>query len=261
LISLWKGGAQRDTWEEMLRYRDGRGRNFGNTFFQFLSEKEGNLGEIDELFSKLTGAKLYGEVIPVSLDPSNICFKTISGKEYVGENFVDDLRMSSDKIDKVWLNPLVDANKKAIETVKNADLIIVGPGTTYGSTLPNFLPKGMIEAYNKSKDKKIFLVNIFSMANEIKKTTQLGYIEIFEKYLKNKKPFDLVVMADLSKLDKKMLGKIFYFYELEHATLVKMAKDNKTKTILVDVALIEGKNMRIRHSEEKLADFFTKLEI
>jgi len=260
LISLWNDGSQKELWEDMLRYRDGRGRNFGNTFFQFLSEKEGNLGEVDELFAKLTGAKLSGDVIPVSLGLSNVCQKTISGKEYRGENFVDDLRMSDDKIDEIWLEPKVEANKKAIDALISADVIIVGPGTTYGSVLPNFLPKGMVEAFNKSKAKKIFIVNIFSPANEVKKATQIGYMEIFRKYFKTESPFDLVIMADLTKLNKQSLKKIFYFYKLEHASLVKMVNDKKTKTVVADIATVEEKNMRLRHSEEKLGKFFRQLE-
>jgi uncharacterized cofD-like protein len=205
---------------------------------------------------------LAGEVIPVSLKPSNVCFKTISGKEYEGENFIDDLKMSSDKIDDIWLKPVVDANKKAIEVVEKADVIIVGPGTTYGSSLPNFLPRGMAQAYNNSKAKKIFLINIFSTANEVKEATQLGYVEIFKKYLgSDKAPFDLIIMADLSKLNKKRLEKIFYFYELEHANLVKMAPGGEIKTIVVDVAKIEEKNMRLRHGEDKLGELFKTLEI
>ena len=261
LISLWVDGDQRETWEELLRYRDGRSRNFGDIFFQFLSEKEGNLGEVDELFSKLTGAKLCGEVVPVSLDPSNVCFTTITGKEYKGENFVDDLRMSSDKINKVWLSPVVEANKKAVKMLESADWIIVGPGTTFGSVLPNFLPEGIVDAYNRSKAKKIFMVNIFAPANEVKKPTQIGYAEIFEKYLNNKKPFDLIVMADVLKLDRKILKKVFYYYKLEHSDLVKLVKSNKYRTLMVDVAKIEEKNMRLRHSEEKLGEFFKNLEL
>lgn len=261
LISLWKDGQQKEVWEEMLRYRDGRGRNFGDTFFQFLSEKEGNLGEVDELFEELTGAKLCGEVIPVSLDPSNVCFSTISGKQYKGENFVDDLRMSFDVIENTWLDPQVESNSKAKEILNNADLIIVGPGTTYGSVLPNFLPAGIVQAYNKSKAKKILLVNIFSMANEVKKPTQNAYLDIFKKYLGNDKPFDLMIMTDLEKLNKKLLKKIFYFYKLENSSLVKMDRNSQIKTIKIDLAQIEESNMRLRHSEEKLGKFFETLEI
>lgn len=261
LISLWNDGNQKELWEEMLRYRDGRGRNFGNMFFQFLSEKEGNLGEVDELFSKLTGANLGGDVLPVSLDCSNICIKTISGKEYKGENFVDDLRMSDDKIKEIWLDPQVKGNKKVIDVISDADVIIVGPGTIYGSVLPIFLPTGMVNAYNNSKAKKIFIVNIFSPANETKNATQVEYIEIFKKYLKNVSPFDLVLMSDLKMLDKKLINKIYNFYKLEHASLVKFVKNTNFKTIFADVATIDEKNMRLRHSEEKLGKLFSTLAI
>lgn len=259
LISLWKDGPQKKLWEEMLRYRDGRGRNFGNTFFQFLSEKEGNLGEVDELFAALTGARLYGEVVPVSLVPSNVCFRTISGKEYKGENFVDDLRMSLDVIEDIWLDPTVKANEKAKEILKNADLIVICPGTTYGSVLPNFLPKGVAEAYNGSKAKKVFIANIFATGNEIKKATVGSYIKIFAKYLKNKKPFDLIAVADLEKLDKKLLKKAFSFYKLENSSLVKLDRLKGVEVVKTDIASIEKSNMRLRHSEEKLGEFFGSL--
>ena len=39
LISLWKDGVQKEKWEEMLRFRDGRGRNFGNIFFNSCLKK------------------------------------------------------------------------------------------------------------------------------------------------------------------------------------------------------------------------------
>jgi len=261
LMSLWPDGSQKQIWEEMLRYRDGRGRNFGNTFFQFLSEKEGNLGEVDELFESLTGARLAGEVIPVSLKPANLFFTTISGKEYKGENFVDDLRMSRDVIQKMWLDPMVEANPKAKEILKNADLIIVAPGTTYGSVLPNFLPKGLIEAFNKSKAKKIMFVNIFAMANEIEKANVSEYWDIFKKYLKVDKPFDILVVADLDKLDKKILKKVLFYYKLENSSLVKIDKVRDVKILKVDLAKIEESNMRLRHSEEKLGKFFGTLEL
>ena len=261
LISLWDNGEQKELWKDMLRYRDGRGRNFGNTFFQFLAEKEGNLGEVDSLFSKLTGAKLKGEVIPVSLGLANICLKTISGKEYVGENFIDDLRMSDDKIAEIWLNPQVKANKEAVNALEKAELIILCPGTTYGSVLPNFLPTGMTKAFNKSKAKKILMTNILATANEISNASQKGYVDIFRKYLKNDNPFDFVLMADVTKLDKKMFKKVLNFYKLEHSMLVKPVKDKLIKTVLADIATIEVKNMRLRHSEEKLGEFFSQLII
>ena len=261
LMSLWLDGEQKNIWEEMLRYRDGRERNFGNTFFQFLSEKQGNLDEVDELFAVLTGANLKGKIIPVSLVSSDVCLRTISGKEYKGENYVDDLRMSNDKIEKIWLDPVVEANPKAMTALVDAEVIIVCPGTTYGSILPNFLPKGMVEAFNQSKAKKVLMTNILATANEIQDATQKGYVEIFKKYLNTAIPFDLVLMADISKLDKTLLEKSLYYYQLEHANVVEKVEDVDFKTILADLAIVEEKNMRLRHSEEKLGKLFAELVI
>ena len=259
LMSLWPSCEQKIIWEEMLKYRDGRARNFGNIFFQFLSEKEGNLDKVDELFAKLTGANLKGEVIPVSLESSDICFRTVTGKEYKGENFVDDLKMSKDRIEEIWLDPIVEANFRAIEVLKEAEVIIVGPGTTFGSVLPNFLPNGIKEVYLQSKAKKIFMTNIFSPANETKDALLSDYIDIFKKYLGGNSPFDLAIMADLSGLDQELLKKAFYFYDLENALPVKKDSLAKIEVLAADIAVIEPKNVRLRHDEQKLGELFKTL--
>jgi uncharacterized cofD-like protein len=261
LISLWDDGKQKEIWQEMLRFRDGRGRNFGNIFFQFLAEKEGELSDVDSAFEALTGAKLKGSVVPVSTDSSHFCFKTVSNKKYCGEHNLDELRMSLDKIEDIWLEPKVRANKEAIEVIVNADLIIVCPGSMYGSILINFLPKGMIEAYKRSKAKKILMTNISSMANENSGFDQDGYVSVFEKYLNCKSPFDLILMADLSYLPKKLLRNVLKLYALEHSFPIKFSKKSKIKTIKADVVKIEEKNMRLRHSEKKLGEIFRTLEL
>ena len=259
LISLWDDDKQKEVWTDMLRFRDGRGRNFGNIFFQFLSEKEGKLSDVDSAFEALTGAKLKGSVVPVSNDSANFCFTTVSGKKYCGEHNLDDLRMSLDKIDNIWLKPKVKANKEAIESIIKADVIIVCPGSMYGSILINFLPDGIVEAYKKSKAKKILMTNISSMANENHGFDQNDYLATFEKYLKIKSPFDLILMADLKKLNQKLLNEVLKFYALEHSFPIKFNKKSKVKTLLLDIAKIEEKNMRLRHSEEKLGEVFETL--
>lgn len=259
LISLWNDGRQKEVWEEMLRYRDGRGRNFGNMFFQFMSEKTGNLSNVDSLFEKLTGANLTGFVIPVSLDPSEICFSTISGKEYRGEHRLDDLRMSLDRVDKVWLDPKVSANKEATDILSKADYIIICPGSMFGSVITNFLPVGMVEAYKKSKAIKILMTNIMSVANENDKFSQNEYVEIFGKYLSMDSPFDLILMADLGSLNKGFLKKTLDSYRMEHSHPIRYKEISKIRTISEDIAIIDKKNLRLRHGEEKLSKIFAKI--
>lgn len=261
LISLWNGNEQQGYWDEILRFRDGRGRNFGNLFFQFLAEKEGNLSSVDLAFEKLTGAKLMGEVVPVSTQSADFCFETESGKIYSGEHHLDVLRMSLDKIKKVWLCPEVEATREALYSIEKANVIIVCPGSMYGSILINFLPIGMREAYNKSKAKKILMTNITSTANENNGYDQDAYVKVFAKYLKNKSPFDLVLMADLEKIRSKELNKALKSYALEHSFPIRYKTESENKTLLADMAVIDKKNLRLRHGEKKLEKLFKSLTL
>ncbi|MFA6007716.1 MAG: 2-phospho-L-lactate transferase CofD family protein [Candidatus Shapirobacteria bacterium] len=259
LISLWNDGEQKSVWEEMLRYRDGKERNFGNVFFQFMSEKTGNLSDVDSLFCKLTGASLEGKVIPVSLSPADICFSTISGKKYFGEHYLDDQRMSQDYVNNIWLEPEVEANPEAIETISNSDVIIVCPGSVYGSLITNFLPKGMKKAFAESKAKKILMVNVMLTANENLIKNQADYLKTFEKYLEAE--FDIILMADVSKLDQDKLKKVYGFYAMENSTPVEYSDKCRIKTDLADIVTIDENNWRLRHSETKLADYFAKMDL
>jgi len=261
IMSLWENGKQKLIWEEMLRFRDGRGRNFGNMFFQFMSEKSGSLSEVDLLFSKLMGVKLKGEVIPVSLHPAQLCFETNSGKVYRGEHMLDELRMSFDRVYKIWLEPEVRISVEAASALAEAEVIIVSPGSMYGSVMTNFLPKKAVDIFVKSKAKKILMTNIMSTANENKGFSQKDYIKIFEELFKKKNVFDLVLMADLDRLKDKKISSVLKFYEMEHSEPIKIAKDCGVKTLVEDMAIIEEKNLRLRHSADKLAKVFLEMII
>lgn len=261
LISLWPQSDRKKNWEEILRYRDGRNRNFGNTFFQFMSEKTGDLSTVDLLFSSLIGADLRGEVIPVSLQPSDICFKTQSGKVYQGEHHLDLLRMSLDRVTKIWLDPPVTANPEAIRALHQADIIIISPGSMYGSVIANFLPQGMAAAYKKSPAKKILITNIMSVANENHGYSQNDYINVFADYLDSPNPFDTIIMTDFSALPQKLLKSAQSNYALEHSHPITPAKKSSTQTLVLDIAIVETENLSLRHSSEKLAAVWQKLLI
>jgi uncharacterized cofD-like protein len=53
----------------------------------------------------------------------------------------------------------VCASKEAIQTLKKADIIIMGPATFYTSLVASLLPSGIPEALRTSKAKKIFIAN------------------------------------------------------------------------------------------------------
>ncbi len=256
LMSLWPDEEKKELWAGMLSFRDGRGRNFGNMFFQFMSEKLGSLNNVDKYFDHLVGVKIKGWVVPVSLEPANICFETVCKKSYCGEHRLDDLRMSFDMVDKAWIEPQVRANAKAIKAILEAEVIIICPGSFYGSVLINFLPSGIAEAMAKTNAQVIFFSNIMSTPNESHGFCQYDYVKLLKKYLGAKLRLDMIVMADLSKLDRKLLTEVLKLYSMEHSFPIKHDVNCDISTVVADLIIVDDLNFRLRHSAHKVAGFF-----
>jgi len=73
------------------------------------------------------------------------------------------------------------------------------------------------------------------------------------------RPFDLILMADLNSLNKGFLKKTLDSYSMEHSHPIKYKGISKIKTISEDIAIIDKKNLRLRHGEEKLSKIFVKI--
>lgn len=261
LMSLWEDGQHKAAWEQLLLFRDGRERNFGNVFFQFMAEKTGELPSVQGLFEVLTGARLNGEVIPVALEPSEIGFRTLSGRCYHSEHYLDELRMSLDQVAEIWLEPSVQASESALSALTEADLVVICPGSLFGSILANFLPTGMIEAYRASSARKVLLTNIMTVANETPECTQTEYAGLISRYLQDSNPFDLIVMPDLSALEESILRPTLESYRMEHSLPLRYSPDCPTPTLVEDIVLVEPHYGRLRHCEHKLGELFMRLDL
>jgi len=263
LLSLWPDSEKKKVWSAFLRRRDERGRSAGNELFRQLSLEAGNLMKVDELFCSLSGAELSGKVIPVSSRPTQLCFETKSGKKYVGEEKMDDLRMSLDTIVKFWLEKEVPANHEAIAAIDGADHIILCPGSIYGSVLANFLPRGMKEAYCDSRANKTLITNMVNVPNETHGCDQMEYVNKFVPYL-CLKPFNRVILAELRPdlsgcdLDQRELADCLENYRLEHTEPIKMRKAIRIPFETRDIATVDNRSKTLRHSPKKLAKLFAE---
>ncbi|MDP1743257.1 MAG: 2-phospho-L-lactate transferase CofD family protein, partial [Candidatus Amesbacteria bacterium] len=204
---------------EMLNFVDGRNRNLGYTIYYALLEKyNNNFLAVQQHFEHLLGIKFLGQVIPVSLEPTNIKFQTESGEIWVGEHELDRQAMSANNISKFWIDPVVTATPEAIKAIKTANVIIYAPGSLYGSILVNFLPLGIKQVLKTAKAKKILITNLTSNRNQTHEFTPPSYWKLFQKYTGLKRPFDIIISPNLtrSEFDKKF-PKVSLAYDREHA--------------------------------------------
>ena len=55
---------------------------------------------------------------------------------------------------------------ETIQAIRQADLIIIGPGSLYTSILPNLLVPNLGEAVCRSNAKKVYICNLMTQAGE-----------------------------------------------------------------------------------------------
>ncbi len=55
---------------------------------------------------------------------------------------------------------------EVLEAIRQADLILVGPGSLYTSILPNLLVSGVAEAIEKSSATRVYVANLMTQPGE-----------------------------------------------------------------------------------------------
>lgn len=138
-----------------------KSHTLGNLFLAACENLTGSFEQAVEMASRVL--QIQGSVLPVTLEKATLCAKLKSGTTLRGESAITkSALLQKHGIKKLFLEPRVAANPKAIAAVKSADLIIFAPGNLYSSLLPNLLVKGIAEAIFASKAQKIQVCSLMT---------------------------------------------------------------------------------------------------
>lgn len=232
-----------------FRFSEGslKGHNLGNLLITALTKIFGDFEKAIQKASKLL--RVRGEVIPATLDNAKLCAILENGQEIIGESNIDIPKHNGFlKIKKAYLKPPCQANKKALLAIKQADLIVIGPGDLFSSIIPNLLVKGIPQAIKKSRAKKVYVCNLMTKFGETYGFEAIDFIKVIEDYL-GKQIIDYLILNNKKPSPARILK-----YEKEGASFVHYQKtDFKNKKFKI----IEDNFLRprgfIRHHPEKLA--------
>ena len=107
---------------------------------------------------------MVGKVLPVTLDEMKICAELDNGivvddKEKIPQVVYERVT----KINRVYISPTnCRTTPDVIEAIKNADCIVIGPGSLYTNVIPNLLVNGVTKAIKESKAIKTYICNIMT---------------------------------------------------------------------------------------------------
>lgn len=171
------------------------GQKLGNLIFVALLDiYKGDTGKAIEEFSKIISPT--GRVLPATLGDVNIWARTANGKKVYGERNIDLGKYNgpAKSLKEVHLDPpKPKAYKAAVDALKTADLIVVGPGDLFTTILPVVIVPQIKNLLLTSQAKKIFIVNIANKPFETRGFKVSDYIKTVENHL-GSLPFDKILV-------------------------------------------------------------------
>ncbi|AWX15180.1 hypothetical protein CEP48_02935 [Mergibacter septicus] len=131
------------------------GHNLGNLMLKALENIKIRPLEAVNLIRELLQVKPY--IIPMSEHPVHLAAVLSSGNKIVGEVNIDQLSTAPKNL---TLIPQVPATTEAVNAIRQAEVILFGPGSFLTSIMPPLLLDEIKMALLESKAKKIFIDNL-----------------------------------------------------------------------------------------------------
>lgn len=173
-----------------------------NIMLAALIEQKGNLTDAIDFMCKLL--KINGRILPITEEKVELVSIMEDSTRIVGE---DSITKSEKKIKELSYDREFKVNKEVLKSLKNADLIILSPGSLYTSILPHLIIPEIQDAINDSKAKKMYVSNLFTQPGETDDFKVSDHLKVINKYINN---IDVVIAND-----KKIPTKTARKYETE----------------------------------------------
>ena len=167
------------------------GHNFGNLFLAALTEITGDFAEAVRLSSEILASK--GRIFPATTADVHLVAELHDGRVICGETNISKV---GPVIKRLRLEPEnCDPMPEAIEAIREADVITVGPGSLFTSLLPPLLVAGVPGAIAGSRAVKIFVNNLMTQPGETDGFTSARHLETLRQYAPEIK-FDYLLVND-----------------------------------------------------------------
>jgi uncharacterized cofD-like protein len=157
-----------------------KGHTLGNLLMIAMTDILGSEMEAIGMFNNMFGVR--GNVIPVTLDDVRLIAEYDDGEKVVGEHYIDEPEKHKDIVN-FYLDAPAKATEEALNAIKQADFILLGPGDLYTTLIPNLLAEGVCESLKESKAKIVYISNLMSKIGQTRNKTQKDIVEIVEKYI------------------------------------------------------------------------------
>jgi len=169
--------------EELLGYRFQNGatlaeHSVGNLLLAGLAELRGDFHQALRELSRVLAIR--GQVIPATLTPPVLGAELVDGEILWGQS---KIAHSPRRIKRVFLEPGdCRALPEALAAIREADLIILGPGSLYTSVIPNLLIGEIREALLAAAAPVVYVCNVATQPGETSGYTASQHVQALREH-------------------------------------------------------------------------------
>ena len=225
------------------------GHSFGNLFLVAMSDVAGSMEEAIHETGRVLAVR--GNILPSTLEDIRLAAVTADGERIRGESSITE---AGQRIAQLNLEPQhPSAYPETLNAIRNADLIVVGPGSLFTSVLPNLLVPDLRLAFQESAAMKLYVSNVATQHGETDHFTVQDHARVIADHIGGL-PFDAVIANSNSKA---RLPRGWRSEPVKVARGHDHANDD-TSDILETLRIIEADIVdvgnRYRHDSNRLAD-------
>ncbi|MBC5798946.1 MAG: YvcK family protein [Candidatus Eremiobacteraeota bacterium] len=157
------------------RFAEGEGltgHSFGNLFLAAMTGITGNFDRAIKESSRVL--KIKGRVLPATLETVRLCAQLEDGSFVRGET---NISASHRRIVRLSLEPPgARPLREVLDAIRDADAIVMGPGSLYTSVLPNVLVEGIARAVADANALKMYVCNVMTQPGETDEFTASAHV-------------------------------------------------------------------------------------
>lgn len=240
---------------ELLQYRFSNGaglagHSLGNLILAAMTDISGDfvtgIREMSRVFA------VRGRVLPASAQAIVLMAETDSRSIVIGES---NIPKPGRKIKRVFLEPVnAEPLPEALEAIREADAVLIGPGSLYTSILPNLLVSKMASTIRDTHALKLYVCNVMTQPGETDGYSVSDHVRAIEDHV-GYRLFDYIIVNN-GDIPQEVLDK----YAVGGATPVRLDEEEMTRQGFHVIAdrLIRYRTY-LRHDTARLSEHIHRL--
>ncbi|GKQ43039.1 putative gluconeogenesis factor [Companilactobacillus sp. RD055328] len=160
------------------------GHAIGNFVIAALSEIYGDIFGAVQVLSNMM--KVDGHVYPASNRGLTLNAEFMDGTILAGES---EITAADKKIKRIWVTETDDINQKptavepVVQSILDADVVVLGPGSLFTSVLPNLMIDNLGKAVCETKAEVVYICNIMTQKGETIEYTDAEHVKVLDEHL------------------------------------------------------------------------------